>query len=80
MKQLNNDEVCEAIRSQYGYTAEGCCGGPAPEDADACCVADAEAKATGDDGCGCSAAPSSDNNSAQGECCSATALLMDETS
>ena len=31
----------------------GCCGGPAPEDTDACCVRDAEAKAAGEKGCGC---------------------------
>ena len=33
--------------------AAGCCGGPAPAEADACCVADATAKAAGADGCGC---------------------------
>ena len=31
----------------------GCCGGPAPAEADACCVADVEAKAAGEEGCGC---------------------------
>jgi hypothetical protein len=31
----------------------GCCGGPAPASADACCVEDAAAKASGADGCGC---------------------------
>jgi len=30
-----------------------CCGGPAPETIDACCVADAKAKASGRKGCGC---------------------------
>lgn len=30
-----------------------CCGGPAPAEADACCVADAEAKQEGKKGCGC---------------------------
>jgi thioredoxin reductase len=30
-----------------------CCGGPAPARADACCVADAMAKDTGEQGCGC---------------------------
>jgi thioredoxin reductase len=35
--------------------AAGCCGGPAPAGADACCVQDAEAKASGQDGCGCGA-------------------------
>lgn len=31
----------------------GCCGGPAPEPASACCVRDAEAKSAGAPGCGC---------------------------
>jgi len=31
----------------------GCCGGPAPAGADACCVQDAAAKAAGESGCGC---------------------------
>jgi thioredoxin reductase len=31
----------------------GCCGGPAPEKSNACCQADAVAKAAGEDGCGC---------------------------
>ena len=30
-----------------------CCGGPAPAEVDACCAQDAEAKAIGQDGCGC---------------------------
>ena len=34
-------------------TDAGCCGGPAPANADACCVADAEAKDAGKKGCGC---------------------------
>ena len=33
--------------------ASGCCGGPTPAGADACCVKDAEAKAQGRSGCGC---------------------------
>jgi thioredoxin reductase len=33
--------------------AAGCCGGPAPEDANACCVDDAVAKSEGKSGCGC---------------------------
>jgi SAM-dependent methyltransferase len=32
---------------------DGCCGGPAPEGAAACCLEDAEAKAAGAAGCGC---------------------------
>ena len=50
MKQLNKDEVREAVRIHYGKAAEGCCGGPAPAETDACCVADAEAKAAGEGG------------------------------
>ncbi len=37
--------------------AAGCCGGPAPVEADACCVADAVAKAAGEAGCGCGPQP-----------------------
>jgi thioredoxin reductase len=38
------------------FTSEsaGCCGGPVPAYADACCKQDADAKAAGDKGCGCS--------------------------
>ena len=34
-----------------------CCGGPAPGNANACCVRDADAKAAGGSGCGCESAP-----------------------
>jgi thioredoxin reductase len=43
--------VAEAAVSNTPVT--GCCGGPAPAGADACCVKDADAKAAGLDGCGC---------------------------
>ena len=36
--------------------AGGCCGGPAPEEANACCADDAVAKAEGKSGCGCGTA------------------------
>lgn len=36
-----------------GSDAGGCCGGPAPEQSDACCVSDVVAKAKGEAGCGC---------------------------
>lgn len=39
-----------------GKASAGCCGGPAPQEADACCVADAEAKTAGKSGCGCGVA------------------------
>ncbi|SMD01199.1 FAD-dependent oxidoreductase [Rhizobium sp. RU36D] len=37
-----------------GTSQSGCCGGPAPAEANACCVADAVAKEQGRPGCGCS--------------------------
>lgn len=42
---------------QQKEKASGCCGGPAPEGVDACCVKDADAKAAGETGCGCGSAP-----------------------
>jgi hypothetical protein len=39
--------------SAYSSPSAGCCGGPAPAGAEACCVQDAEAKAAGQAGCGC---------------------------
>jgi hypothetical protein len=39
-----------------GLVSSGCCGGPAPAEADACCIADLEAKDLGKSGCGCKAA------------------------
>jgi hypothetical protein len=44
--------VCTRGGVETGSSA-GCCGGPAPAGVDACCVADAEAKAVGKSGCGC---------------------------
>lgn len=46
--------VCTTTFSIEG--SEGCCGGPAPERADACCVADAIAKDESKKGCGCGVA------------------------
>lgn len=40
-------------RASEPLVASGCCGGPAPAAVDACCVADATAKAAGASGCGC---------------------------
>jgi thioredoxin reductase len=42
--------VCTTTSAAAGA---GCCGGPASDDTDACCVADADAKAAGESGCGC---------------------------
>jgi thioredoxin reductase len=44
--------VCS--RPLASSTDSGCCGGPAKDDADACCQKDADAKAAGAKGCGCS--------------------------
>jgi NADPH-dependent 2,4-dienoyl-CoA reductase/sulfur reductase-like enzyme len=43
--------VCSA-QSAFDQSAS-CCGGPAPQGTNACCVQDAEAKASGSAGCGC---------------------------
>lgn len=45
--------VCSGAPDASGLAAEGCCGGPAVDDAEACCHHDAMAKAAGLDGCGC---------------------------
>jgi thioredoxin reductase len=51
--------VCSADVSVGSETAAsaGCCGGPVPVQADACCAKDAEAKAHGESGCGCATTP-----------------------
>ena len=47
--------VCNTTASVDGV---GCCGGPVPAEVNACCVADATAKAEGQSGCGCGTSPS----------------------
>jgi thioredoxin reductase len=55
-----------------GAADEGCCGGPAPVGSDACCIADVEAKASGQSDCGCAAAlPGSTRTERQAACCAA---------
>lgn len=56
----------ELEKNMVGSAAEGCCGGPALSDADSCCVADADAKSSGDDGCGCDTASA---EPAKSSCC-----------
>jgi hypothetical protein len=57
---------------QTDAAAAGCCGGPAPAGIDACCVADAEAKADGEAGCGCGpAAEPEARPAAKTGCCGA---------
>lgn len=45
-----------------------CCGGPAPENVDACCVKDADAKSKGEEGCGCNS--DEQPKTQTGGCCS----------
>jgi thioredoxin reductase len=45
--------VCATTAPDRQNAAEGCCGGPAPADSDACCTDDAVAKVAGEPGCGC---------------------------
>ena len=42
--------ICE---TDFVEDGAGCCGGPAPAEANACCVADNVAKLAGKQGCGC---------------------------
>ncbi|HEY8017380.1 MAG TPA: FAD-dependent oxidoreductase, partial [Dongiaceae bacterium] len=48
--------VCTTERIAIIDGAAGCCGGPAPAEVDACCVADLVAKDEGKSGCGCGVA------------------------
>jgi thioredoxin reductase len=45
--------ICE---TDFVGDGAGCCGGPAPAEAEACCAADAVAKVAGKEGCGCGVA------------------------
>ena len=48
--------VCSTRPVTLATASASCCGGPAPANVDACCVADAVAKDLGKPGCGCEAA------------------------
>ncbi|KGA93450.1 SAM-dependent methyltransferase [Leptospirillum ferriphilum] len=61
-------------------TGEGCCGGPAPEGVAACCVKDAEAKAIGEEGCGCDTAPVQASTSPSACCGTTSSQPPEETS
>lgn len=69
--------VCSGAPLAIGTTdaSAGCCGGPAPTGVDACCVRDAQAKARGDEGCGCGAGPETAEIVAaeQAACCGSAA-------
>jgi hypothetical protein len=47
----------EQMAEETTVQASACCGGPAPKEADACCVQDADAKSAGQTGCGCGTTP-----------------------
>ncbi len=57
--ELNLPEtgVCNGPGPTLSATDAGCCGGPAKQDASACCVADEVAKTNGASGCGCPTSP-----------------------
>ncbi|GEO16578.1 FAD-dependent oxidoreductase [Microvirga aerophila] len=63
--------VCSTNLPVEGAPASsGCCGGPAPAQVDdACCVADAEAKAEGKSGCGCGPAKPPETIAEPAGCC-----------
>jgi hypothetical protein len=46
--------VCSRPLTSAADETAGCCGGPAPAESDACCKQDADVKAAGQSGCGCS--------------------------
>ena len=66
-----NIDLVVADSGAQAVAATGCCGGPAPAGTDACCVKDADAKAAGQDGCGCGTteATSSVQVVTAGACC-----------
>jgi hypothetical protein len=45
--------VCNVSLAPETQSADGCCGGPAKDAANACCASDEQAKAAGASGCGC---------------------------
>jgi hypothetical protein len=64
--EISKSEEPEAALGKVAQS--GCCGGAAPQGADACCALDADIKSTGGSGCGC--APRGANGAGQkGRCC-----------
>jgi thioredoxin reductase len=62
--------VCSTnLPADAGTASSGCCGGPALAQVDACCVADAEAKAEGQSGCGCGPAKTPEKVAEPVGCC-----------
>jgi RNA polymerase sigma-70 factor, ECF subfamily len=52
MKESIEEKAAGALNTNE-TASTGCCGGPAPTDASACCALDEQVKATGGSGCGC---------------------------
>jgi hypothetical protein len=63
--------VCSTNIEAEIAAGAGCCGGPAPANADACCADDARAKASGAAGCGCGTAEAKPL-AASTSCCGST--------
>ena len=62
--------VCSSgIAPSAAAAGEGCCGGQALAESDACCVEDASAKASGAAGCGCDPARDESVKAAANSCC-----------
>lgn len=53
MKETIEANATETITTTIETASTGCCGGPAPTDASACCALDEQVKSTGGSGCGC---------------------------
>lgn len=53
MKETSEAKATETTITTSESASTGCCGGPAPTDATACCALDEAVKATGGSGCGC---------------------------
>lgn len=56
-ENIMNEQNTTSQNSDHVPADSSCCGGPAPEQPDACCAKEAEARSAGDPGCGCSAIP-----------------------
>ncbi len=61
--------ICSTSYLKELAANDGCCGGPAKTDADACCAADEEAKVEGKAGCGCG--PKAAPEVKKASCCAA---------
>ncbi len=64
----SNSQKVNAANSRTEKVSSGCCGGPAPAGASACCAKDAAVKSAGGSGCGCGSA--SQQNVPTKACCS----------